>query len=121
MKIGFIGTGNMASAIIKGIIEKEFIKAKNIYLFDVMTDKVTEFSKEIGANVCRSNDELIRSVDVVVLSVKPNIIEKILNETRELIIEKRPLLISIAAGTPIEKLSTFLRRTTKRKLLRSCL
>ena len=107
MKIGFIGTGNMASAIIKGIIEKEFIKAKNIYLFDVMTDKVTEFSKEIGANVCRSNDELIRSVDVVVLSVKPNIIEKILNETRELIIEKRPLLISIAAGTPIEKLSTF--------------
>ena len=45
MKIGFIGTGNMASAIIKGIIEKEFIKAKNIYLFDVMTDKVTELKR----------------------------------------------------------------------------
>lgn len=118
MKIGFIGTGNMASAIIKGIIEKEFIKAKNIYLFDVMTDKVTEFSKEIGANVCRSNDELIRSVDVVVLSVKPNIIEKILNETRELIIEKRPLLISIAAGTPIEKLSTFLRSKEEVSIVR---
>lgn len=106
MKIGFIGTGNMASAIIKGIIEKEFIKAKNIYLFDVMTDKVTEFSKEIGANVCRSNDELIRSVDVVVLSVKPNIIEK------------RPLLISIAAGTPIEKLSTFLRSKEEVSIVR---
>lgn len=118
MKIGFVGTGNMASAIIKGVIEKDFIKSENIYLFDVMTDKVTEFSKEIGANVCRSNDELIRSVDVVVLSVKPNIIEKILNETRELIIEKRPLLVSIAAGTPIEKLSAFLRSKEEISIVR---
>lgn len=51
MKIGFIGTGNMASAIIKGIVKEQFTQAEDIYLFDVMTEKVQEFSQEIGANV----------------------------------------------------------------------
>lgn len=111
MKIGFIGTGNMASAIIKGIIEKDFVAAKDIYLFDVMTEKVQAFAKEIGANACPSNPELIKEVDAVVLSVKPNIIEKVLLETKDLILEKKPLLISIAAGTPTDKLYGFLQTT----------
>lgn len=111
MKIGFIGTGNMATAIIKGIIEKEFIAAKDIYLFDVMTEKVQDFAKEIGAHACASNPELMKEVDAVVLSVKPNIIEKVLLETKDLILEKKPLLISIAAGTPTEKLYGFLQTT----------
>lgn len=76
MKIGFIGTGNMASAIIKGIVKEQFIQSEDIYLFDVMTEKVQEFSQEIGAHVCMSNLELLATVDAVVLSVKPNIVEK---------------------------------------------
>lgn len=108
MKIGFIGTGNMASAIIKGIVKEQFTQAEDIYLFDVMTEKVQEFSQEIGANVCMSNLELLATVDTVVLSVKPNIVEKVLLEAKEIILEKRPLIISIAAGTPTEKLYGFL-------------
>ena len=109
MKIGFIGTGNMASAIIKGIIEKQFINASDIYLFDVMTEKVAQFAKEIGANACHSNKELVESVDAIVLAVKPIIIEKVISETKEEILKNKSLIISIAAGTPIEKLQRLLK------------
>lgn len=47
MKIGFIGTGNMASAIVKGIIKNNYVASTDIYLFDVMTEKVNFFQKKI--------------------------------------------------------------------------
>ncbi|EME8127611.1 pyrroline-5-carboxylate reductase [Enterococcus faecium] len=118
MKIGFIGTGNMASAIVKGIIKKQFINASDIYLFDVMTEKVTQFAKEIGANVCSSNKELVATVDALVLAVKPIIIEKVLTETKDDILINKPLIISIAAGTPIEKLQEFLKTEEKIPIVR---
>lgn len=118
MKIGFIGTGNMASAIIKGIIKNNFVASTDIYLFDVMTEKVNIFSKENNTNVCASTSELISSVDTVVLSVKPNIIEKILTENRKMIIEAKPLLISIAAGTPTQKIYNFLNTNDKIPIIR---
>lgn len=78
----------MASAIVKGIIKNNYVASTDIYLFDVMTEKVNFLSKENNTNVCISTSELIASVDTVVLSVKPNIIEKILTENRKMIIEK---------------------------------
>ncbi|ENZ6560263.1 pyrroline-5-carboxylate reductase [Enterococcus faecium] len=119
MKIGFIGTGNMASAIIKGIIEKQFINASDIYLFDVMTEKVTQFAKEIGANVCSSNKELVATVDALVLAVKPIIIEKVVTEIKDDILRNKPLIISIAAGTPIEKLQELLKTEEKIPIVRA--
>ncbi|WP_440895093.1 pyrroline-5-carboxylate reductase [Amphibacillus sp. Q70] len=108
MKIGFIGTGNMATAIIKGIVAKEFAAARDIYLYDILTDKVHGLADEVGATRCSSNTTLIEAVDVVVLAVKPNLIEQVLLETKSVILTKKPLLISIAAGTPTDKLYHFL-------------
>ncbi|MHC5228908.1 pyrroline-5-carboxylate reductase [Enterococcus sp. LJL99] len=108
MKIGFIGTGNMATAIIQGIVEKEFIKAEEVYLFDVLTDKVNALSKKVNGHACDSVEELIHAVDIVVLAVKPNVVETVLNQTKELILAKQPVLVSIAAGTPLEKIYGYL-------------
>lgn len=118
MKIGFIGTGNMASAIVNGIIEKKFINANEIYLFDVMTEKVTQFARKIRANACSSNKELIASVDAIVLAVKPIIIEKVVTETKDELLRNKPLIISIAADTPIEKLQQFLKNEEKIPIVR---
>ena len=93
MKIGFIGVGNMASAIIKGIITKEFVAANEVYLFDPMTEKVTAFAKEHGCQVSATTAELIEAVDTVLLAVKPNVIESVLQENKALITTKKPLLI----------------------------
>ncbi|MFD1899147.1 pyrroline-5-carboxylate reductase [Enterococcus termitis] len=104
MKIGFIGTGNMAGAIVQGIVAKNFVKGKDVYLFDVLTDKVKELAAQVDGNVCSSAGEVIEQADAIVLSVKPNIIQKVVEETKTVVLEKKPLLISIAAGTTLEKL-----------------
>lgn len=108
MRIGFIGTGNMATAIIKGIVAKEFITAEQIYLLDVDRSKAESLAEELGANVVESTESLIMAVDFVILAVKPNTIEHVLKESKEMIKAKKPVLVSIAAGTPTEKLYRFL-------------
>lgn len=118
MKIGFIGTGNMASAIIKGIVEQEFAYPNELYLFDVVSEKVQLFAKNIGATPCTSNSQLISLSDVVVLAVKPTVIEKILTSEKEQILEKKPLLISIAAGTSTDKIYNFLQTNEELPIVR---
>jgi pyrroline-5-carboxylate reductase len=118
MKIGFIGTGNMASAIIRGIIAKEFASPDELYLFDVMSEKMQFFAKNIGATPCTSNSQLISLVDVVVLSIKPTVIERILTSEKNQILEKKPLLISIAAGTPTDKIYNFLQTNEELPIVR---
>lgn len=104
MKIGFIGTGNMATAIIQGMIEKKFIAGENIYLFDSVPDKVNELSKKVNGHNCHSIEELIQAVDMVVLAVKPNVVSHVLAHAKESILAHQPVVVSIAAGTSLEKL-----------------
>lgn len=104
MKIGFIGTGNMAGAIIQGIVANKFVEGTDIYLFDVLTDKVETLAKEINGHACPSAAAVIEEVDAVVLSVKPAVIQHVVEETKILLAEKKTLLISIAAGTTLAKL-----------------
>ncbi|WP_207942294.1 pyrroline-5-carboxylate reductase [Enterococcus sp. DIV2402] len=102
LKIGFIGVGNMASAIVEGIVAKEFVSGSQIYLFDILTEKVQQFAGTLGAHAMNSPEEVIINVDVLVLAVKPNIVRTALLNAKEGILEKQPLLVSIAAGTTTE-------------------
>lgn len=104
MKVGFVGTGNMASAIIKGIINKEHTKAEDIFVFDVDTEKMHQFVSETKTNACTSNEEIVKLVDILMVAVKPNQIKMVLSPLKEIIKEKKPLIVSIAAGTSIEKI-----------------
>lgn len=95
---GFIGSGNMASAIIKGMISSEFCKGENIVVFDIDTAKTKALSDEYRLKVSVSAKEVAAECDVVVLCVKPNIFPVLLSEIGEVLKEKDPLIISIAAG-----------------------
>ncbi len=68
-KIGFIGAGNMATAIIKGIIARNG-NADNINVFDVSEEK-QNLMKELGAAVCGSCADVTAKSDIIVLAVKP--------------------------------------------------
>ena len=68
-KIGFIGAGNMATAIIKGVIVRKG-NADNINVFDVSQEK-QYLMKELGAAVCGSCAEVTEKSDIIVLAVKP--------------------------------------------------
>lgn len=102
MKIGFIGCGNMASAIIKGIIKSETVKAEDVNIFDVFSPAVEKLTEKYSLNVCSSEIDAVQQSDAVVLAVKPNILPSVLSKINNTIKEKDILLISIAAGKTIE-------------------
>ena len=75
MKIGFIGLGNMARAIIGGIIEKGNISPKNIIGSDISMAAVENAKKDFGINACLENAMVAEQADVLVLAVKPQYLE----------------------------------------------
>ena len=95
--LGFIGAGNMASAIIKGVVASGKI-SEDIAVFDISEDKAQALSCEYGVKVLTSTEDIVRQCDKVVLSVKPNVFPSLLNEIGEALKENNPLIISIAAG-----------------------
>lgn len=102
--IGFIGAGNMASAIIAGICKSDLVKREDIAVFDLDKRK-TDFLKETyGITVRASAKEIAEGCDKIILAVKPNVIASVLADIDSIVKEKNPLLISIAAGKTTEYL-----------------
>jgi pyrroline-5-carboxylate reductase len=96
-KIGFLGAGNMAEAIIKGIIDAGLYKPADIILADVRSGRVAQLCKKYKTKSAASNCELTKAVDILVLSVKPQNFPQVLDEIRTTV-KKRTLIVSIAAG-----------------------
>ena len=118
MKISFIGAGNMASAIAKGALKKQFIAAENLYFYDIQVEKTAAFAQEIGAHAVASPQEAITVADLVILAVKPQFVQAALLEAKEAIFDKQPLIVSIAAGTTIAELHQLFETTQPLRLVR---
>ena len=98
-KIGFIGAGNMATAIIKGLIAQYDGKADFINIFDVSEEKC-DLMKEMGVNICLSGVDVVQKSDIIVLAVKPQNYAEVLASLRESVNESKTF-VSIAAGISI--------------------
>ncbi|MBQ9516778.1 MAG: pyrroline-5-carboxylate reductase [Eubacterium sp.] len=98
MKLGFIGCGNMATAIIGGIVEKEIVQGGDINVFDVYSPAAEALNKAYGVNVLDGEISVVKQSDVVVLAVKPNVLGSVLTKINIALDESDTLLISIAAG-----------------------
>lgn len=96
-KIGFIGCGKMASAIIGGVIASNYLPKENIMAAEINEEKAAEKSKELGIKVITDNNELVNSVDVVFVATTPNFVEGVLNGIKSSV-TKDKLVVSIAAG-----------------------
>ncbi len=101
MKIGFVGAGNMAEALMKGIISAGMALADDITASDVMPERRDFIAKTIGVGVTGDNIEVVRSSDIIVLAVKPNHVGPVLEELKPYLSSDH-LLISIAAGVKID-------------------
>lgn len=102
MSIGFIGCGNMASAIICGIIDNKAVKAEEVNVFDVYAPATDSIKAKYNINVFDSEEEIVKNSDTVVLAVKPNILSSVLKKIDGALGNKETLIISIAAGKSIE-------------------
>lgn len=108
MKIGFIGLGNMAKAIMGGIIEKGGIDPKDIYGSDVSDAAVEYAQNTLGINAfTNDNGKVAESVDILFLAVKPQYIAGAA-ETFKNVLRKDTLVISIIAGKSLEFLENML-------------
>lgn len=105
-KVVFVGAGNMAEAIVSGMVAAGFCAPEKIVMTDVRADRLEDLSKEYGVSVSNSN-RAVRNAEIVILSVKPQVMNKILGEIAP---DLRPetLVVSIAAGIPAVKIETAL-------------
>lgn len=104
MKLGFIGTGNLATAILRGVVASGTVGADEIAIFDINAEKVSQLSAELSVNAFSSASQVISECENVVVAVKPKDIASLIESVRADAKKSNPLVISTAAGTTTEKL-----------------
>lgn len=107
-KIGFIGCGKMASAIIRGILSSKFMKPSDIMASEVMEEIASIQRKTLGIDVITNNTEVAKKSDVIFLATKPQYIKQVLEEISSEINSKK-LIVSIAAGVSTNTIEEVLR------------
>ena len=104
MKLGFIGCGNMANAMIAGIIGNGICKAEEIIGTAKSEASRVRVNKEFGIYMTEDNKEAAEKADVIVLSVKPQFYDAVIKEIKELITETQ-IIVTIAPGKTLEYLA----------------
>ena len=113
-KIGFIGGGNMAEAIIKGMLSSSTISGSNIFVSEPNKSRQTFLISEYKIKVMKDNLDLVKKTDVLIVAVKPQIIRQVLKDVAEHITAQK-LVISVAAGVPISQIEKALSNGKKKK------
>ena len=110
--IGFIGSGKMAGAIIKGLIKTGFATPYDILATQLETENIEEKSAALGVEIILDNKVLVEKSDVIFIAVKPNQVLSVLEEISPIVTPEK-LIVSIAAGVSINKLETNLPQKTR--------
>jgi pyrroline-5-carboxylate reductase len=102
-RLGFIGAGNMAGALIKGLLAAGgtdgAIRADRIIASDVAPERLAHLASTHGIKTTSDNHALVRECDVIVLAVKPQAIDKVLGQVAR-DVQARHLIVSVVAGVP---------------------
>lgn len=108
MKLGFIGTGNLASAIIRGIVASGHTDASEILVFDAFGAKTAELKTELGVNVAKSAKQVASNCETVIIAVKPKDLAALVEEIKDTVKTFDTLVVSTAAGTETSKIVSLL-------------
>ena len=111
-KIGFIGCGNMASAIIQGIIKKTDIKNTDIIVSDASEAAINKAYETLGVDATRSNTKVVSECEVLFLSIKPQFYQTVLEEIKDKV-SKDQIIVTIAPGKTITWLKSILGNDVK--------
>jgi pyrroline-5-carboxylate reductase len=106
-QLAFIGGGNMASALIGGLVTRGFTP-QQIVASDVMPATLDRLKAIAPVRVTTSNETAIMNADVVILAVKPQVMKEVLTPLASALRQRRPLIISIAAGIEIRSIEQWL-------------
>lgn len=107
-KIGFIGSGRMATALARGCVESGLVPGDRVLAADPSQAARTAFGEQVaGARLVEDNQQLLAEAELVVLAVKPQIMPEVLADI-EWSVGPQHLLVSIAAGVTLKNLAFFL-------------
>lgn len=99
-KITFVGSGAMGEAMIRGIIAQDLVAAPRIFASDPVAARREQMKSQFGVSTTDSNRNAVHDTDIVILSVKPQILPKVMAELKGQI-PANALVLSIVAGVPI--------------------
>ena len=109
--IGMIGTGNMGSAILRGIVDASYVKASQIIAFDASSRRMNELEEDIpGILLARDCLEVAEKADLIILAVKPIYVKDVIGEIHSALNGKA--VLSIAAGWTVNMLENALYGTS---------
>lgn len=105
-KIGFIGAGAMAEAIIKGLIANNIISANQIYVADINSKRLEYMQAQYDINIATHNIDLIDKVDILVMAIKPQFFDAV--ATAEFInkLQSSTLIVSIMGSVNIAQIQS---------------
>lgn len=107
MKLGFIGLGNMAKAILAGLLRSGMFAATDVTGSDISEKMREEAAEKYGIRTTESNGKVALESDVLVLAVKPQFLAGVLAELAD-VVKEDTLVISIAAGKTLDWLEATL-------------
>lgn len=106
-KIAFIGTGNMARAMIGGLINNGYL-ADHIWASSPNVQKHDKIRSKFSIHLTADNVEAAKQADIIVFAVKPCVMETVCTELKEIVQEKNPLLISVVTGIKTSSIAKWL-------------
>lgn len=110
--IGFIGSGNMASAMIGGIINANLVPSVNVVCSDHSMAKLEDLQTRYGITIAKNNCEVASKSDILVLSVKPQFYPEVINEIKNSV-TNNTIIVGIAAGQKIETIKKLFEKEVK--------
>lgn len=111
-KIGFIGAGNMAEALVRGLLSSGTVKKKDLLLSDRDEGRLGHIKKTYGVHTTPSNIEIAETCDIVILAVKPGTVAAVLKDIRQKV-TSRKIYVSIAAGVTTSFIKSRLKKDIK--------
>ena len=107
--IGFIGAGNMAETLFSGLISSGQSTPDKIICSDVRAERLHDLEKQHGVITTMDNNAVIKSADIIIYAVKPQIMAEVIQETADHL-DMSKLIISIAAGVPLAAIESLIHK-----------
>jgi len=111
-RVGILGTGNMGEALIHGLLYGHLCRPEQIFCSDVRAERLKIIREKYGVKSTSHNVELVKQSDIVILAVKPQIMKQVVGEIAKYL-DLSKLIISIAAGVPLNAIEACARKNLK--------
>jgi len=112
MKIGFIGAGNMASAMIGGILNSRLVEPSNIIASAKSDATLERINKEFGINATKDSKQVAKDSDIIIVAVKTNMYDEVLDGIKGHIYNEK-IIVTIAAGKSIKDVENVIGKDKK--------